>query len=160
MIFILIDLCVDRGLENVADKAEMITNGWAICVDNGDSKTNNLRYEKTCTSQNAAGFWGYLYGCPIGGVKAQFEGTGTATLSFGSCNSRGGSVKVYLNEKNIQTTTTLTQTVTFVYKRGDVLKIEEWGMGIVKINSLKLTECEGIVALHLLVLTKIKYYNM
>ena len=150
MIFILIDLCVDRGLENVADKAEMITNGWAICVDNGDSKANNLRYEKTCTSQNVAGFWGYLYGCPIGSVKAQFEGTGTATLSFGACHPPG-SVKVYLNEKIIQTTTTLTQTVTFVYKRGDVLKIEEWGASIVKINSLKLTECKGIVELHLLV---------
>ena len=147
MIFILIELCVDRGLENIADKSEMITNGWAICVDNGDSKTNNLRYEKTCTSQNAAGFWGYLYGCPIGGVKAQFEGTGTATLSFGSCHYKG-SVKVYLNEKIIQTTTTLTETVTFVYKRGDVLKIEEWGMSIVKINYLKLSECKGIVELH------------
>ena len=150
----MIDLCVDRGLENIADKAQMITNGWAICVDNGDTAAHNLRYEKTCTSRNVAGFWGYIYGCPIGGVKAQFAGTGRATLDFGACHYKG-SVKVYLNEKVIETTTQLTKTVTFVYKRGDVLKIEEWGMSIVKINSFKLTECKGIVDLCLLVLTKI-----
>ena len=164
MTFILIDLCVDRGLENVADKSEMITNGWVICIDNGDSKINNLRYENTCNSQSVTGFWGYSYGCPVGGVSAQFEGSGIATLSFGSCYWKG-STKVYLNEKNIKTADSsqssiaVSEEVTFEYNRGDVLKLEEWGPGIVKINSLKLTECKGIVDLCLLVLTKIVMSN-
>ena len=44
MTFILIDLCVDRGLENVADKSEMITNGWVICIDNGSKLYSIIFY--------------------------------------------------------------------------------------------------------------------
>ena len=55
-----------------------------------------------------------------------------------------------MNEKNIKTADSsqssivVSEEVTFEYNRGDVLKLEEWGPGIVKINSLKLTECKGI----------------
>ena len=166
MIFIFIESCVDKGLENVGSKSEMITNGWAICMDNGDSCSNNLRYEANC---NAIGYWGYRYGCPIGSVCAQFEGSGKATLSFGSCHMKvdangnsNGATYVYLNGMMLKSAWSsqshglvVTEEVTFSFKRGDVLKIVEWGQSIVMINSLKITECTGIFDLHLLVLTKI-----
>ena len=166
-------MCVDRGLEKVVDKSEMITNGWLMCIEMGfgpgifssvaKAQRHNRRQENLCKEKGLTGFWGYHYGCPIGGVSAQFEGSGTATLNFGSCyysivRGQTASTKVFLNEKLIKTAVLTTpaiivsEEVTFEYNRGDVLKIEEWGTYTVTINSLKLTKCKGMVDLRLLVL--------
>ena len=84
----------------------MITNGWVICVDNGDFTENNVKYRNKCEQpgygKNQFGFWGYTYGCKIGSIKAQFEGSGTGALNFGSCHT-AGTIKVFLNNVLIKT---------------------------------------------------------
>ena len=73
-------------------------------------------------------------------VSATFEGSGTATLDFGNCYTHG-ITRVYLNSKIIGSAlpNTISVTTNIKYKPGDVLKITEEDMGIIKINSLKLT---------------------
>ena len=98
------------------NEAEMITNGWIICINNGHTEAANLNYKKRCSSFKSEGFWGYSYGCPIGEAKAQFEGFGKATLSFGNCHWEG-TTKVYLNNKIIKTSgSNQSEVVSFEYK--------------------------------------------
>ena len=92
-------------------------------------------------------FWGFKYYRAIGFVEATFNGSGRATLDFGNCYDKGGVVKVYLNAVVIGEAETLelSKVISFNYSKGDVLNITEEfkrNGGIIKINSLKLEECE------------------
>ena len=116
----------------------MVDAGWNLDVD-PDTKT----YGSVCGSST---FWGYRYGNPIGKVQASFHGSGTAKLIFGQCYTSPQAVtNVYLNDVKIKNAATDDGevTVTFDYKPGDTLRLEEVNTGIIKISSLVLT-CKGL----------------
>ena len=116
----------------------MISNGWAICADN----LKDTVYKSSCEPPMT--FWGYNYGQEYGGCVARFMGSGKAILDFGNC-WKSGQTRVYLNKKRLKMAGKLVNStvVTFNYKKGDVLRLEETPTGIVKINALHLSNCVG-----------------
>ena len=128
-------------MKNVKD---MKDGGWIVNVEANPKQiyaTNGYCGNET--------FWGYKYGAAIGYVKATFKGSGTGTLDYGSCYTKG-KTRVYLNNHPIAEVDTgghfsvggKSEVISFNYKKGDVLKITEEEVGIIKINSLKLEACK------------------
>ena len=116
----------------------MKNGGW---IDNGIE--SGIDYAHLCGGYET--FWGYRFDTDIGYVKASFKGVGTGTLDFGNCYYYG-KTRVYLNNKRIAEAGPFhtSEVIRFNYKKGDVLKITEEEMGIIKINSFKLDACEEI----------------
>ena len=108
----------------------MKNSGWKFDV----SHSKDLRYVGECGTST---WYGYKYGPAMGSVTAILVGSGKATLNFGNCY-HGGSVAVYLNQKNIGHADAYTpnQEITFDYSHGDNLTIKESLMAIIKLNSL------------------------
>ena len=123
----------------------MKDGGWIVNVNK--YIYNMGRYAKKGYCGNET-FWGYKHGAAIGYVKATFKGSGTGTLDFGNCYTKG-KTRVYLNNRRIAEAghcigTCIGQkseVVSFNYKKGDVLKITE-ERAIIKINSFNLDACE------------------
>ena len=115
----------------------MKDGGWI--VDGAPEHAN--KYAGMCGDFDT--FWGYAYGAKVGYVEATFQGSGTAILNFGNCYFMGVT-NVYLNDVLIGSAASNDKSVviSFKYNRDDVLKITEEGVGILKINSLKLEACE------------------
>ena len=84
-------------------------------------------------------WFGYNYGRLVGSVQTTFQGTGKAVLNFGNCY-QSGRVIVYLNGKEISRAhgKTPRKEVEFQYSKGDLLRIEEVHVAIIKLNSLEL----------------------
>ena len=118
----------------------MRSNGWVIDVNNADNPRKNGIYTTLC---GASSFWGYKFGLPVGRVSTTFKGSGKASLSFGECWFTG-TTKVYLNNRQIGIASSrkLGVVVHFEYTQGDILKLEEEGAGIIKIDTLRL-KCTG-----------------
>ena len=115
----------------------MKEGGWIV----DEAMEHDNSYSANCGGRGT--FWGYKKGWGAGFVEATFKGSGRGTLDFGSCYKRG-ITKVYLNGRQIASAARNHQsaTISFDYKRGDVLKIQEEETGIRKINSFKLEGCE------------------
>ena len=104
--------------------SEWITDGTSL---------NAAHHSSTCDFGNT--WYGYISGNPVGSIWTIFHVTGTGALSFGNCYTHG-SVKVFLNEKEIAEATSLQiKEVSFDYKVGDVLKIGEYDTAIRKLYS-------------------------
>ena len=119
----------------------MKEGGWRV----DGAPEHAIRYAWFCAKPIT--FWGYKYHSATGFVEATFKGSGRATLDFGNCYDKGGVVKVYLNAQEIGEADKLelSEVISFSYSKGDVLNITEefkGNGGIIKINSLKLEECE------------------
>ena len=114
----------------------MAAGGWIIHAPGQDNA-----FAAMCGGFNT--FWAYTYGTPVGYVEATFKGSGIATLNFGNCYHHG-ITKVYLNGQPISSAGPNHSSVVtrFNYKSGDILKVAEENMAIVKINSLKLEACK------------------
>ena len=127
--------CPDSGLQNVQNRVAMTQAGWILMVD-----PDQTGYISNCGTSS---FWGYKVGSPVGKVSATFKGYGNATLNFGNCYS-SGSTYVYLNNIRIGSASANQNSikVNFAYKPHDILRLEEVGTGIVKINALQL-RCSG-----------------
>ena len=118
----------------------MESNGWKMEIDNANN--NEIIAGHCGPPLTPPTFYGYKLDQPIGRVTANFEGSGKAILNFGNCWYMG-QTKVYMNYMEIASAEALNNSeVKFDYKFGDVLKLEEQNMGIIKLNSLKLT-CNG-----------------
>ena len=118
------------------NRNDMVAGGWII---NAPDQAN--AYSAGCGGYNT--FWAYRLGTPVGYVEATFKGSGIATLNFGNCYHHG-ITKVYLNGQPINSAGPNHSSVVtrFNYKSGDILKVAEENMAIVKINSLKLEACK------------------
>ena len=84
------------------------------------------------------GFAGY-HCCPRQGghLNAVFKGSGSAMLTYGNCG-KDGYVWVSINEKEINRCTKgMKNVATFSYKKGDILRIQEF-KGVIKIYSFDL----------------------
>ena len=136
---------MDHALQNVKNIKDMKDGGWIVNVMTNPNKkiyaTNGYCGNET--------FWGYQENAAIGYVKATFKGSGTGTLDFGNCYTKG-KTRVYLNNRRIAEVSIggdvrgggKSKVISFDYKKGDVLKITEEEVGIIKINSLKLEACK------------------
>ena len=131
---------MDSALENVKNRQVMEEGGWRV----DGAREDSIGFALYCVLTDS--FWGYNFDT-TGFVEATFNGSGRATLDFGNCYDKGGVVKVYLNADEIGVAAKLeiSKVISFNYSRGDVLNITEEYKGeggIIKINSLKLEECE------------------
>jgi len=134
-------ICSDAALENVKNRQVMKEGGWRV----DGAPLHGSDYAWYCA--RPISFWGFKYYRAIGFVEATFNGSGRATLDFGNCYDKGGVVKVYLNAVVIGEAEKLelSKIISFNYSKGDVLNITEefkGNGGIIKINSLKLEECD------------------
>ena len=125
---------MDTELQNVSNKTMMEENGWSLNVSN-----HALFQGNTCGTPK---FSGYKVGQSKGSVKAVFKGSGNVRLSFGNCGIN--SVTVYLNKTVLKIAKKHEKkvSISFEYKQGEVLILEEEGLGIILLYSLKLT-CQG-----------------
>ena len=114
----------------------MKQGGWN--VDNAPA----IYRAHSMVCQTPPSFWGYQSGPTVGHVEATFSGSGVAQLNFGNCHSMG-LTKVYLNDQEIGSAlpNEIQKNITFDYKKGDILKLTEESMGIIKISSLTLSNC-------------------
>ena len=115
----------------------MESYGWTIHTKNDDCARRNKLYAQCC---NTITFWGYNKGNSVGYISTTFKGSATATLDFGNCWIRGFT-RVFINDKKIGRAdpNIKSKVITFNYKPGDILRIEEIGGAIIKINSLQLS---------------------
>ena len=115
----------------------MKKGGWVV----DGAPEHAYQYAEFCGGLKT--FYGYKYASAVGFVKATFKGSGTGTLDFGNCYFTGVT-KVYLNNSpiGIANSNEKSVVISFDYQKGDVLKITEEGIGILRINSLKLRGCE------------------
>ena len=114
----------------------MEAGGW---ITSGAPHQDN-QFAARCGGFNT--FWAYEYGGHVGSVQATFRGSGNGMLNFGNCYT-GGVTNVYLNGQIIGSAgPNQNSQVTFKYKGGDILRITEEHVGILKINSLQLN-CQG-----------------
>ena len=86
-------------------------------------------------------FWGFSANYGVGKATATFIGSGEAILKFGNCHSEGLAF-IMLDDTQMESAGPReTRTVRFSYTPGTVLRVEERGFGIFKINSLSV--CNG-----------------
>ena len=132
----ILELCVDQSLQNVQNRHTMEAGGW---ITSGAPHQDNA-YLAGCGGFNT--FWAYADGWPVGSVQATFRGSGNGILGFGNCYG-GGVTNVYHNGQLIGSAgPNQNSQVKFIYKGGDILRITEENVGILKINSLQLN-CHG-----------------
>ena len=113
----------------------MDAGGW---VTSG-APNQGGQYAAGCGGYNT--FWAYSNGVHVGYVTATFNGSGNGLLNFGNC-FRQGVTNVYLNGQCIgSANANQNSKINFKYNKGDILKITEENIGIIKINSLQL--CHG-----------------
>ena len=128
--------CEDQLLQNVRSRHTMEAGGWI---------TNGAPHQESNFAAGCGGFktfWAYAHGGPVGSVQATFRGSGNGILNFGNCYT-DGVTKVYLNGQIIGSAgPNQNSQVNFNYKGGDILRITEEHVGILKINSLQLN-CQG-----------------
>ena len=128
----------DLGLTDVTSKAQMERKGWQFEQDMTHMYSG---FQENCGTET---WYGYQYSAKTGSINATFLGSGTATLDYGSCTPYDGKTNVYLNEEILGTAdqNSPSKRLTFDFSPGDVLKIEEVNIGIIKLNSLQLN-CKG-----------------
>ena len=115
----------------------MVRNGWNADVDYSNGEDWNKAHARDCSSDT---FYGYRGGKLVGSVSAIFKGSGKGTLSYGNCY-KTGYVAVFLNGVEIGRSSSNSRgLVTFQYRRGDTLRIEEHDVAIIKLYSLDLED--------------------
>jgi hypothetical protein len=128
---------VDEHFAKLTSESVMVKNGWSADLDYSNGNDWNKAHERDCST---ATFYGYRGGNLVGSVSANFKGSGQGTLSYGNCY-KTGYVMVSMNGVEIGRSTTNSQDlVKFQYRRGDVLKIEEFDTAIIKLYSLDLKD--------------------
>ena len=110
----------------------MENNGWTFDT-NYDEPDD---YKSSCDMQNT--WYGFKYP-GVGTVTSTFTGSGTATLDYGNCHTKGD-VNVYLNGelKDVASMNTPSKQITLNFSPNDVLLLSETGETIIKLNSLSL----------------------
>ena len=128
---------IDERFARLTSKAEMVRNGWNADVDYSNGEDWSKAHERSCSSDT---FYGYRGGDAVGSVSAIFKGSGKGILSYGNCYETGY-VMVSLNGVEIHRSNSNSKgQVSFQYRRGDVLKIEEHETAIIKLYSLDLQD--------------------
>ena len=108
----------------------MRSNGWTFLASHYDMEWSKGR----CGTD---GWFGLHAGHQVGSVSVQFQGSGNATLTFGNCwHAQDYSVKAFLNgNEKAEAKGNEFKTVSFLFRKGDTLKITEDG-AIIKLKSL------------------------
>ena len=131
--------CVDESLGILTTKYDMESNGWKLI-----NITNPfMQYYHSSCETSPSTWYGFCGGHCIGTVQAIFQKSGTAQLGFGNCNSVG-SVDVFLNGSSIARAirSNKNATITFQFKRGDVVEISESPVAIIKLSFFNI-KCKG-----------------
>ena len=141
MIFDIFTEGTDAKFSRLTSKSVMEENGWKADVDYSNGEDWNKAHERDCSSDT---FYGYRGGDLVGSVSATFKGSGKGVLSYGNCYKTGVVVvslnNVEIGRSSLHKTGNIKGSITFQYRRGDTLKIEEFNTGIIKLYSLDLQE--------------------
>ena len=128
---------IDEHFAKLTSKSVMVKNGWNADVEYSNGNDWNNAHERDCATDT---FYGYRGGDLVGSVSAIFKGSGKGVLSYGNCY-KTGYVLVSLNGVEVGRSTSNSQgLLTFQYRRGDTLKVEEFDTAIIKLYSLDLQE--------------------
>ena len=123
----------DRHFANISPSLGFMKSiGWMSNLP----EDPGTEVDAECTKEY--GFAGY-HCCPRQGghLNAVFKGSGSAMLAYGNCG-KDGYVWVSINEKEINRCTKgMKNVATFSYKKGDILRIDEF-KGVIKIYSFDL----------------------
>ena len=123
-------------LSELSSKSVMVKNGWNVDVDYSNGNDWNDVHEKNCSVDT---FYGYRGGDIVGSVSAILQGSGKGVLSYGNCYN-SGYVMVSLNGVELDRSSANSHGfISFQYRNGDSLKIEEFDTAIIKLNKLVLT---------------------
>ena len=131
--FSIIQQGIDGHFTVLISKAQMEDYGWNVEVDYHNVGDKNKENQRNCGVDT---FYGYKGGNRVGSVSAAFKGSGKGLLQYGNCY-KTGFVVVSLNDIEIDRTKANAASgysiyVSFQYKRGDVIKIEEQESAIIK----------------------------
>ena len=133
--------CADILLGDISSEKNMKNNGWAVDVRFSNTHEWNAEYTENCGNHT---FYGYHGDELVGSVRTAFKGSGNATLIFGNCY-KTGSVEVLLNTDRLGSASQEKyKTVSFSYKRGDILTIREINTAIIKLYYFGISGCEGM----------------
>ena len=117
----------------------MESNGWVFY---GKKRCGTGNWYEDSKGQKVCGpgSW-YCSGSAIGSISTTLRGSGSATLDFGNCYTKG-KVVVLLNGQEINgkgkstaNANVKSKNITFKFIPGDELKIIEPDNGIIKLNS-------------------------
>ena len=77
-----------------------------------------------------------------GSITTTFSGSGRARLDFGNCNFKG-IVKAFLDGQEIGSADALIphKVVEFNFNPGSVLRMSEYGKGVIQFNNLEIISC-------------------
>ena len=130
----------DLKLTDVSSKSQMENNGWFFDIERHVLD----KFKDTCGMHNT--WYGFSH-TGDGKITATFTGSGTATLDYGNCftdSNFNGKVNVYLGGKliDVANMNTPSRQITFDFSALEVLLLSETDVGIIKLNSLKLS-CKG-----------------
>ena len=119
----------------------MKSNGWVVDTSSYFPRWQKVWNDMACNSHT---FYGFKPGWQVGRIRAVFKGNGKAHLDFGNC-AKQGVTKVFLNNYKIGIAgpRTRSKLVSFSYTKGSTLRIEEHGLGIIKLNRLFLESDKG-----------------
>ena len=133
-IFLSIPLgCPDSSLSQIWNAKIMEKNGWIFNMSHQDMAYLSDR----CGDDT---WYGFEIGNGVGSVQVSFKGSGNATLVFGNCWD-SGEVISYLNVNTLaHAKANEFKTVSFPFTIGDILKIIEEGIAIIKLKSF-LVQC-------------------
>ena len=108
---------------------------WTLGVQFGKWSQDLTSISKNLTSiskkcGNGKSWFGLNEGTREGMISTKLACDGTGTLNFGNCGT-GGSVKVYLQDIEIGSAneSSTNNIITFEFKTGDVLKLQQKGTG-------------------------------
>ena len=122
--------CPDNKLSDLSRGTDLRSNGWVITCT-----SENKQVDAQCGTDT---WYGWIHNEPIGYISAVLQGTGKANLSFGSC-AGAGFARALLNGNVIEQTARgqhERKDVTFDYSPGDLLKVEEIEIGVIKMYSI------------------------
>ena len=144
-IFVTVDHSqLNLDLADVSSKTVMESNGW---VFHGKKGCGTGKWYEDSNGQKVCGpgSW-YCSGSAIGSISTTLRGSGSATLDFGNCYTKG-KVVVLLNGQEINgkgkstaNANVKSKNITFKFIPGDELKIIEPDNGIIKLNSFTLSK--------------------
>ena len=109
--------------------------GWNLGVGNWKNDKPSL----VADCRRGTNWFGWSSYSEVGTLSATLEGDGLATLDFGNCVSGDGEVKVYLNDKVVDSAqkNTPSKTVSFNFQDGDILKLRDEGSSsVIVINGI------------------------
>jgi hypothetical protein len=135
--------CEDPNVNDFSSKSSMEAAGWSFINYHTKYGFKPAAFGKNVPANS---FWGFHHP-GVMELQRTLQGSGSVTVTFGN-QHQSGKVNVYLNGvvKGSATGHQYSQTVSFAYSAGDVLKLGEPSAAVMILSSVKFT-CDATAAI-------------